>query len=175
MWRGEYVCSPYTSSSYYATSLESNFQFPDKSTRDKAMKAGVRELVEAGEKWLLPHRIGILVGDKMASVSGSGRASRRMDAQMKGAFTQAETSPYKVNKPFQVQTGLWRCEGERTLFYGSMGISGASGKVEQDNGDLILVRTSDWKRVEVFIFRGLAGTQKQLDFLPEVVEFVKGL
>lgn len=175
MWRGNYVLSPFTSASYYAESLEGNFQLVEDSERRKAMKESIRELVASGEVWLLPHRIGVLVGDKMASVSGSGRASRRMDAQMKGAFTQAETSPYKVNKPFQVQTGLWRVSGERSLYYGSIGVSGVTGRVEEDNGDLVLVRTTDWRRLEVFIFKGLAGTQKQLDFLPEVVEFVKGL
>lgn len=175
MWRGNYVLSPFTSASYYAKSLEGNFQLTNDSERRRAMKDGVRNLVESGEEWLLPHRVGILVGESMASVSGSGRSGKRMDAQLKGAFTLAEQSPYKVNKPFQVQTGLWRCEGERSIYYGSIGISGVSGKVQEDNGDLIIVRTSDWRKLEVFIFRGLAGTQKHLDFLPEVVEFVKGL
>ena len=111
----------------------------------------------------------------MASVSGSGRAGKGMDAQLKGAFTRVESSPYKVNKPFLVQSGLWRCEGERSIYYGSVGISGLSGKVDKDNGDLLIVRTSDFVRVETFIFRGLAGLQKKLDYLPEVVEFVKSL
>ena len=61
------------------------------------------------------------------------------------------------------------------LYYGSLGITGASGRVERDNGDLLIVRTTDWKRLEVFVFRGLAGVDKQLDHLPAVVSFVKDL
>lgn len=174
-WRGVYEVSPYTKSSYYASSLVRNFDLANDSERRKAMKESIRDLVASGEVWLLPHRIGVLVGDQMASVSGSGRASNPMDAQLKASFTKVEDSPYKQFKPYEVQTGLWRCVGERSLFYGSLGVTGSGGRVERDNGDLLLVRTTDWKRLEVFIFKGLAGVNKQLDCLPEVVEFVKGL
>ena len=165
MWRGCYVLSPFTSASYYATSLERNFELANESERRKAMKEDIAGLVKGGESWLLPHRIGILQGASMASVSGSGRARNPLDAQLKGTFTRVEESPYKQNKPFEVQTGLWRVQGERCLFYGSLGITGTSGRVDRDNGDLVVVRTSDWQRVEIFIFKGLAGVNKQLDYL----------
>ena len=169
------MLSPYTNASYYATSLERNFELSNESARRKAMKEDISGLVKGGEEWLLPHRVGILKGASMASVSGSGRAKKPLDAQLKGSFTKVEDSPYKLNKPYEVQTGLWRVEGERCLYYGSLGITGINGKVERDNGDLIIIRTSDWQRVEIFIFKGLAGVNKQLDYLPEVVAFVKGL
>ena len=175
MWRGQYVCSPYTSSSYYASSLERNFELANDTERRRAIKEEVAGLVESGEEWLLPHRLGILQGDSMASTSGSGRARKPMEAQLKASFTKVEKSPYKVNKPFEVQTGLWKVDGTQVLFYGSLGITGASGRVERDNGDLLIIRTTDWKRLEIFIFRGLAGVDKQLDYLPEVVSFLKGL
>ncbi|MCR4864879.1 MAG: hypothetical protein K5850_06965 [Bacteroidales bacterium] len=175
MWRGEYVISPYTSSSFYATSLEGIFELVNDSERRKAVKGAVEGLVMSGEVWLLPHRLGILQGDSMASTSGSGRARTPMIAQLKASFTKAERSPYKVNKPYEVQTGIWKVEGSQSLYYGSLGISGASGRVERDNGDLLIIRTTDWKRLEIFIFRGLAGWDKQLDYLPSIVSFVKGL
>lgn len=175
LWRGQYVVSPYTSSSYYASSLERNFELANDAQRRKAMKVDIAGLVQSGEEWLLPHRVGILQGDSMASTSGSGRARQPMSAQLKASFTKVEESPYKIHKPYEVQTGLWKVGGTQSLYYGSLGISGASGRVERDNGDLLIIRTSDWKRLEIFIFRGLAGVDKQLDYLPEVVAFVKGL
>lgn len=175
MWVGQYVLSPYTSSSYYAATLERNFDLANESERRRAMKEDIEGMVQSGEEWLLPHRLGILQGTSMASTSGSGRASKPMEAQLKASFTKAEESPYKVHKPYEVQTGLWRVEGTQSLFYGSLGITGDCGRVDRDNGDLVIVRTTDWKRLEIFIFRGLAGVDKQLDYLPEAVAFVKGL
>lgn len=175
MWRGEYVISPYTSSSYYTTSLEGFFELVNDSERRRAIKEAVVNLVQSGEVWILPHRLGILQGESMASTSVSGRARIPMFAQLKATFTKVERSPYKVNKPYEVQTGIWRVEGSQSLYYGSLGISGASGRVERDNGDLMIIRTTDWRRLEIFIFRGLAGLDKQLDYLPSIVSFVKGL
>jgi hypothetical protein len=175
LWRAEYVVSPYTNSSYYASTLEGNFELADKREREAAMKEDVAMLVQCGEEWLLPHRIGFMRGGSMASVSYNGRARNMMDAQLKGAFTQVERSPYKVNKPYEVQTGLWRYIGTQTIFYGSIGITGNNGRIDRDNGDLVLVRTADWERVEIFIFQGLAGLNKQLDFLDDAVDYIKGL
>ncbi len=175
MWRGQYVICPYTSSSYYASTLERNFELSNDTERRKAIWADIVELVQSGEVWLLPHRLGILQGDTMSSTTGSGRATKPMAAQLKASFTKVEDSPYKVNKPYEVQTGLWKVDGSQILYYGSLGITGASGRVERDNGDLLIVRTTDWKRLEVFVFRGLAGVDKQLDHLPAVVSFVKDL
>lgn len=175
MWKGQYVVSPYTSSSYYATTLEGHFELTNKSEREKAIRLNVAGLVQSGEEWLLPHRLGILRGDSMAHTSGSGRATNPMEAQLKASFTKVEESPYKANKPFEVHTGLWKVDGTQVLYYGSLGITGVSGRVERDNGDLVIIRTTDWKRLEIFIFRGLAGVSKQLDYLPEVVAFVRDL
>ena len=169
------MVSPYTSSSFYASTLEGNFEFVNEKERKGAMKEDVARLVRSGEEWLLPHRIGIIRGGSMASVRYNGRARNLMEAQLKGQFTQVEQSPYKVNKPFEVQTGLWRYSGTQTIFYGSIGITGYSGKVDRDNGDLIIVKTADWERVEIFIFRGLAGLNKQLDYLPEAVDYIRSL
>lgn len=174
-WKGVYMVCPGTKASFYAEALAVNFELANASERKKANQETIKKLVQSGEYWLLPHRIGVLVGTEMASSSGSGRAGKRMDAQLKGAFTVLEVSPYKQHKPFEVQTGLWRVEGERTLYYGTLGITGTEGKIIQDNGDLLLLRTTDWRRLEIFIFKGLAGLNKQLDNLPEVVEYVKGV
>ena len=175
MWRANYVLSPYTSASYYAESLEGNFQLSDRSEREKAMRKSVQEEVESSGEWLLPHRINILRGEAMASTKSSGRARNRFDAQLKASFTKIEISPYKQYKPYEVQTGLRKYEGTQSYYYGSLGVSGINGKVERDNGDLLVIRTSDWNRLEIFVFKGLAGRDKQLDYLPEVMSFVRGL
>ena len=175
LWRGVYFRSPFTQASFYAECLSRNFEICAKSEREKAMKEDVKGLVSGGAMQLLPYRIGILQGDACRNINQSGRGCRAMDAQLKGAFTQAEISPYKQFPKYEVQTALWRVEGSRTLFYGSVGITGPNGRIDKDNGDLLILRTEDFDRVEIFIFKGLAGTQKQLDYLPDAVEFVKGL
>jgi hypothetical protein len=84
-----------------------------------------------------------------------------------------ECSPYKQHTPYKVQTGLWKVEGRQTLFYGTLGISNAEGFISRDNADLLLIRTSDWKELDIFIFKGLAGLNKQLDALPDAVKYVE--
>lgn len=175
LWQATYFRSPYTQASYYAEELARNFEIANDAERRKVMKAEVRGLVSGGERHLLPYRIGILQGDSCRSIHQSGRGCRAMDAQLKGAYTQAEISPYKQYPKYEVQTALWRVEGSRTMYYGSVGITGANGRIDRDNGDLLIMRTEDFDKVEIFIFRGLAGTSKQLDHLQDAVEFVKGL
>ena len=175
MWRTAYIVSPYTSSSYYDSSLERNFELANEFERRKAIREDIAGLVKSGAEHLLPFRIGVLKGASMVSTNGSGRARKPMDAQLKASFTKVENSPYKQYKPYEVQTGLWKVDGTQSYYYGSLGISGANGKVERDNSDLLIIRTTDWRRLEIFIFKGLAGVNKQLDCLPEVLAFLKGL
>lgn len=175
MWKGRYVLSPYTNASYYASNLERDFEVTDKTERERAIKNDVKVLVQSGEEWLLPHRLGILRGSSMASFSHSGRARKKMEAQLKGRFTQIEHSPYKQYKPFEVQSGLWQVEDSQIYYYGSVGISGPTGRVETDNADLLIVRTPDWKTIDICVFKGLAGVHKQLDHLQDVLAFLKGL
>lgn len=175
LWSDVYLRSPYTQASYYAECLSRNFEDWDKKSRDRAMKADVKGLVAGGARHLLPYRVGVLQGDACREINHSGRGCRAMDAQLKGAFTQAEISPYKQFPKYEVQTALWRVEGSQTLYYGSVGITGPKGKIDRDNGDLLILRTEDFDRLEIFIFKGLAGKQKQLDYLQDAVEFVKGL
>ncbi len=134
------------------------------------MKEDVKGLVAGGLRNLLPFRIGILQGDACRGINHSGRGCRAMDAQLKGAFTQAEISPYKQFPKYEVQTALWRVEGTRTLYYGSVGITGPNGRIDRDNGDLLILRTEDFREVNIFIFRGLAGNP---DNLQDAVEYVK--
>ena len=98
-----------------------------------------------------------------------------MEAQLKGVFTAIEDSPYKTYAPYKVQTGLWKVEGCQSYFAGSIGVSGSNEEIDRDNADLIVVHTTDWVTLDIFIFRGLAGTQKQMDYLPDVMAYLKQL
>ena len=173
MYRYNYIA--HSKASFHLESIDSCFSIPDDSQRNKVVREMVKSLVEGGEFCLLPHRISLLRGMDMASVKNTGRALKPMDAQIKGSFTTIEDSPYKCYKPYQVQSGLWKVEGYQSYYAGSLGTSGVNGKIDQDNGDLVVVHTSNWRTLEVFVFRGLAGTQKQLDYLPEVMKYLKGL
>lgn len=175
VWSAVYVVSPYSNSCFVKDNLCDCFEVLDKNERNRHIRGRIAELVDEGEVCLLPHRLMILQGQTMAPTSRSGRAVVPMSAQLKGTFIIAEDSPYKVNKPFAVQTGLWQVQDCKTIFQGSLGISGPDGAIVKDNGDLLLVRTSDWKTLQVYVFRGLAGVNKQLDYLSECVEYVKGI
>lgn len=175
LWRGTYLRSPFTQASYYAEILERNFEIWDRATREKAMKEDVKGLAENGYNQLLPYRIGILQGESCREINKSGRGSRAMDAQLKGAFTRNEVSPYKKFPKYEVQTALWRVDGYQTMYYGSIGITGQNGKIDRDNGDLLIMRTEDFNRVEIFLFRGLAGPHKHLTNLDAAISCVKGI
>lgn len=174
MFRYCYIA--HTDSCYHLDSVDDCFSIEDKSERNKAVKERIISLVNGGELALLPHRITLLKGESMASVNNVGRAAASpMVAQMKGTFTSVEDSPYKAYKPYCVQTGLWKVEGYQSYFVGSLGVSGVGGRIDRDNSDLLIIHTTDWRTLEVFVFRGLAGTQKQLDYLPDVMRYLKQL
>lgn len=173
MWHRDYVLAPNTSASYYSMDVEMALYFQDDRMRRKQIKQAVLQAVKNGNEHLLPYRIGILQGDSIVSVNHTGRALKPMVAQLKASFTSVEESPYKQHKPFVVQTGLWQVEGKQMYYYGTLGISNKAGKIIQDNADLIVIRTSDWKSLSVYVFRGLAGVNKQITCLPEVIAFLE--
>ena len=172
-WCGEYKLAPQTKSSYYAASLSGNFELEDKGEREKAMHEDIKKYVSMGLDWPLPYRIGCIRGGQMRSTSNSGRAAIPMVAQLKAAFTAPEQSCYKQHKPYEIQTGLWRVDGERTLYYGTLGITGENGKIDRDNGDLVILKTTDWNTLVLYVFKGLVSLDKKLEHLPQLVSFVK--
>lgn len=139
----------------------------------KMMKPAVYEL-KAGTKCsyayvsghkILPKTISIFRESDAIKIARSGRGLLPKVGQMKSSFTKAESSPYKQNKPYKVHTSIWQIEGYKTLFYGTIGLTGTSGRIEADNGDLILFSTSDWEKVYITIFVGLVDSLR----LPEVL------
>lgn len=122
---------------------------------------------------ILPKTISIIRGSDTFKVSRSGRGLLPKVGQMKSTFTSGESSPYKQNKPYKVQTSIWLAEGYKTIYYGTIGLTGASGKIEGDNGDLILFVTSDWKKVFVVVFIGLADPTRLPANLAEAAGFLK--
>ena len=173
VWQGHYISSPYASSSYLSEKVVEVLQYEIASERNKALHDAIRVQVQNNSNNLLPFRISIIRGDAMTSVRATGRGAKPLVAQLKAQFTMQECSPYKQHKPYKVQTGLWKVEGRQTLFYGTLGISNAEGFISRDNADLLLIRTSDWKELDIFIFKGLAGLNKQLDALPDAVKYVE--
>ena len=122
---------------------------------------------------ILPKTISIVRGADTFKVARSGRGLLPKVGQMKAGFTRAETSPYKQNKPYKVQTSIWQADGYRTLFYGTIGLTGSSGRIEADNGDLILFSTADWKKVQAVVFVGLADPVRLPANLAEAAAFLK--
>lgn len=173
VWQGHYILSPYASSSFLSSKVSEVLQCEIEKDRNKAMRDSIKRLVEQGDENLLPYRISIMRGEAMTSVKATGRGAKPLVAQLKTQFTTNECSPYKQHKPYKVQTGLWQVDGKQTMFYGTLGISNAEGVISRDNADLLIIKTSDWKTLDVFVFKGLAGLNKQLDSLPNVVSYVE--
>ena len=121
----------------------------------------------------LPRLLSIHRGQDLSRVARTGRGLEPRVGQMKATFTKAENSPYKQNKPYKVQTAIWRVEGSQTFYYGSLGISNKSGKITSDNGDMVVFRTADWRRVRVYVFAGLADPSRLPQNLADAVRFIK--
>ena len=173
MWTAHYSLKPGTSATY----LFSEYAGIDAITDGKEKAAATIELLarnrSEGREMLLPFRI-YFIQDDAAPVCHSGRGAREKFAQMKGAFTKREESPYKIAAPFKVCTSVWQIKGSRCLFYGTLGVTPGEGKKPIDNGDLIVFFTPDWREVDIYIFKGL-GKPNEVANLQEAVDFVEGI
>ncbi len=139
------------------------------------LKAGTKTsyAYQSGQR-LLPKTISIAWGMPIGKVANKGRGERLRAGQMKAQFTKVEDSPYKQHKPFRVQTAIWPTENHRSVLYGTIGLTGCSGHIEEDNGDLILFCTYDRKRILVAVFIGLATDQsRRPEWLAQAVEYIK--
>lgn len=139
------------------------------------LKAGTKTsyIYQSGQR-LLPKTLSIAWGTPIGKVANRGRGERLREGQMKAQFTKAEDSPYKRNKPYKVQTAIWPTEDNRSIFYGTIGITGSSGRIEADNGDLILFSTYDRKTMLVAVFIGLADDHsRRLDWLAQAVAYIR--
>ena len=170
MWQAQYHLKPDTAFSY----LHKDFLGIADISDNKERKAHTIQMIQmkasSGKEMLLPIRLAFIKGD-MINISHTGRGSRNKIRQMKGYYTKPEISPYKLYPPYQVNTSIWQVDGYKTLYYGSVGINLAEGQHTRDNGDLILFFTTDWTKVDVFIFKGLYNPNNEANLM-EVADFV---
>lgn len=128
---------------------------------------------------ILPNRLSISKGSDMTSVQRKGRNLQHTNiGQLLGKFTRVEESPLKQYKPYSVRTQLWQVPAHpEYMGYGTLGITGASGRVEGDTGDLVVLYTADgWDTISIYYFAGmgsLSGLQRAMQFLGGHVEEVK--
>lgn len=162
----------HTESSYHHEALDDVFQqYPnDCPERKPVLKQKKAECVANGVTSLLPMITSFLRGDKAPAISNTGRGSKAKFGKLSGQFSTPEVSPYKQNKPWRMQTSLWEIDDYPTWYYGTIGITGANGKIDRDNADLVILHTTDWKRVEVYILKGMAGASNQVEVLLEVMD-----
>jgi len=119
---------------------------------------------------LLPDRISISKESEMNETSHTGRNPlHKITGQIMGTFKKNETSPLKLNKPFNLRTNIWQMEDFPSFIgYGTIGISNQLGKIDRqsDTGDLIVLHTStkDWKEITIHYF---AGSVMELESIME--------
>lgn len=120
---------------------------------------------------IMPNRLSISRGSDMASVQRKGRnLQHTCIGQLLGKFTKVEESPLKQHKPYSVRTQLWQVPVHPEFIgYGTLGITGASGRVEGDTGDLVVLHTADdWESITVYYFAGMGslnGLQQAMQIL----------
>lgn len=174
MWEAHYIQKPGTSTSFLWAPFATAEALEDR----KAKAEAVAELIQRnrceGFQMLLPFRISF-TDPSAAKVANTGRGTRKIEKLLKASFTRCEESPYKIAKPYKVSTSIWQVEGTKCFFFGTLGITMAEGTSPTDNGDLMIVYTSDWKEVDIFLFKGLAkpndvaNLQEVLAFVEEIV------
>lgn len=170
MWEAHYCLKPGTNASFLYSPYLPIELLPDKKQRAVATAQMIAQNRKEGWEMLLPFRICFI--EDIAPVANSGRGAKRKVKQLKANFTKPEISPYKIAKPFKVCTSVWQVEGRKCFFYGTIGITQAENQKPKDNGDLVLFYTSDWKEVDVFIFKGLVQPN-DIANLQEAVQYVE--
>ena len=150
----------------------------------KSMKVAVykhKEGTKSSYYWqqgckILPNRLSISRGNEMTNVQHKGRnAMHPVVGQLIGTFKVAEESPLKKYKPFVCRTQIWQVPLYPLFIgYGTIGISGASGKVEGDTGDLVILYSTDqWANITIFYFAGMGNIndyEQVAKFLTKYVE-----
>ena len=171
MWRERYVIKEGTSATFILQRYLPIEAIQDRKQKQDATARLIVQMREEGQEMLLPFRICFITGDA-APISNTGRGAKQKVAQMKACFTRLEESPYKLAKPYKVCTAVWEVEGHKCFFFGTVGITFEEGQKPLDNGDLIVFYTTNWKEVEVFIFKGLVQPN-EIASLQEAVQFVE--
>ena len=124
---------------------------------------------------ILPNRLSIS-RSQMSSVQRKGRNMiHPVAGQLLGSFKVTEESPLKQYKPYSVRTQIWQVPlYPKFIGYGTIGISGESGKVEGDTGDLIILYSSDhWANITTFYFAGMGNIsdmEQVMKYLNPLVE-----
>lgn len=116
----------------------------------------------------LPNRMSIKKG--MGFIQGKDSEKVKFGNSIKigeisGKFTKKEESPLKRFYPFAVYTSLFRrIDYPRIIAYGTIGISDEHAKkIVDDNGDLIVIDTDDWKLFRILYFRGLGDIPEHIE------------
>lgn len=118
----------------------------------------------------LPNRMGI-TKDQFSRAERKGRNLQKVTGQIKGTFTQSESSPLKKFKPYNLHTQIWSIpEFPLLIGYGTIGISNDAGNIDRtsETEDLILLYSpsSDWGEIEIFYFPN--GLKSLYDIAPVV-------
>lgn len=121
---------------------------------------------------ILPRRLSISLGSEVTRVQRKGRnLQHRVAGQMVGKYVVSEVSPLKQHHPFNIRTQIWELPSHPTfLGYGTLGITGESGRVDGDTGDLVVFYSTDnYKNVVVFYLAGMGNPND----MEEAVKYIQ--
>lgn len=117
---------------------------------------------------ILPNRMSIQKG--MGFIQGKDSEKVKFGKSIKvgelsAKFTKTEESPLKRFYPYAVYTSLFRrVENPRITAWGTIGISDEKAKkIKDDNGDLVVIDSDDWKSFRILYFRGLGDIPEHIE------------
>lgn len=124
---------------------------------------------------VLPQRFSFDTFD-ITKVRKKGRALIEKSAgQLIGKFKIVEESPLKQYKPFDCRTQIFASSDYPLLIgYGTLGITGRDGRVTCDNGDIVVLYTSDkLDTLNIFYFQNLNKPEYKDGVLAFVNDYVR--
>lgn len=117
---------------------------------------------------ILPNRLSIKKGMGFIEGKQSGKVkfgNAVKVGELTGKFTRKEESPLKRFHPYAVFTSIFRkVEYPRLTAWGTIGISDEkTGKIEDDNGDLLVIDSDDLVNYRFLYFRGLGDIPEHIE------------
>ena len=171
VFKATYLKKQGTLGSYYASYLKDFMYWASRKDWQTSVAKAYYQRRWQGIRDILPYHLQMV----KPSQSGHGHILRNREivCSLKAKFAKIEDSPYKKFPPYNVQTAVWKCEGEQNIYYGEPAISQPNGRMGKSIvGDTLIVYTEDWQELQVFVFHNPMMVPFYFN-LPEAVAQVK--
>ena len=105
---------------------------------------------------ILPNRLSISLGKVITSSTKKGRmvAGDLVVGEIRGEFTKTETSPLKKNKPYKINSKIFKkIEFPQLAGYGTLAISNPEGRTNMEEGVVVFADMGS-NLIKIFFMAG---------------------